>query len=94
MKVCVFASGSKGNITYIETKNHRILLDMGKNKKYIVDSLKNIGVDPKSIDMILISHTHNDHISALDTFISAYKPIVYMPEEMLLSLNNLNNYEL
>ena len=93
MKVCVFASGSKGNITYIETKNHRILLDMGKNKKYIVDSLKNIGVDPKSIDMILISHTHNDHISALDTFISAYKPIVYMPEEMLLSLNNLNNYE-
>ena len=40
MKVCIFASGSKGNITYIETKQHRILLDMGKNKKYITDFLK------------------------------------------------------
>ena len=36
MKVCVLASGSKGNVTYIETKNHKILLDMGKKKKYIV----------------------------------------------------------
>ena len=55
MRACVLASGSKGNVTYIETKNHRILLDMGKNKKYINDSLKKIDVDPKTIDIILIS---------------------------------------
>ncbi len=93
MKVCVFASGSKGNVTYIETKGHRILLDMGKKKKYIVDSLKAINVDPKTIDIILISHLHTDHISALETFIKTYKATVYMPKEMLLEINNLNNYE-
>lgn len=93
MKVCVFASGSKGNVTYIETKNHHILLDMGKNKKYIVDSLKSIGVEPKSIDIILISHTHSDHITALETFIKTYKATVCMPEEMFASLDNLQNYE-
>ena len=93
MKVCVFASGSKGNSTYIETKHHHILIDMGKNKKYIVDSLKKINVDPKSIDYILISHLHTDHISALENFIKTYKATICMPEEMFNSLESIHNYE-
>ncbi len=93
MKVCVFASGSKGNITYIETKNHHILLDMGKTKKYIVDSLKKINVSPEDIDIILISHLHTDHVSALETFIKSYPATVCMPEEMFLSLDSLKNYD-
>ena len=93
MKSCILASGSKGNCTFIETKNHKILLDMGKNKKYIVESLKSIGVNPSDIDIILISHTHSDHISSLETFIKQYKATVCMPEEMFASLNSLQNYE-
>lgn len=93
MRICIFASGSKGNSTYIETKNHKILLDMGKNKKYIVDSLKSIGVNPKDIDIILISHLHNDHISALENFVKSYKATVCMPEKMFASLDSLQNYE-
>ncbi len=93
MKVCILASGSKGNSTYIETKNHHILLDMGKTKKYIVEALKQIDVDPKSIDIILISHLHSDHISALETFIKAYPATVCMPEEMFLNLPSIKNYD-
>lgn len=93
MKVCVLASGSKGNVTYIETKNHKILLDMGKKKKYIVDALKKIDVDPKEIDIILISHLHSDHISALEAFIKTYKVTVCMPQEMFASLDSIQNYE-
>lgn len=93
MKVCVLASGSKGNITYIETQNHHILLDMGKNKKYIVDSLRSIGVDPSLIDIILISHLHSDHISALEKFIKTYKVTVCMPKEMFLELDSIKDYE-
>jgi len=93
MRVCVLASGSKGNVTYIETKEHKILLDMGKKKKYIVDALKSIDVDPESIDIILISHLHSDHISALESFLKAYKPTVCMPQEMFASLDNIENYE-
>ena len=29
MKICNLASGSEGNVTYIETANHKILLDVG-----------------------------------------------------------------
>ena len=93
MKVCVLASGSKGNVTYIETKNHKILLDMGKKKKYIVDALKKIDVDPKEIDIILISHLHSDHISALEAFIKTYKVTVCMPQEMFANLDSIQNYE-
>ncbi len=93
MKLCVLASGSKGNVTYIETKNHHILLDMGKKKKYIVEALKSINVDPASIDIILISHLHADHISALETFIKTYKATVCMPEEMFAALSSIQNYD-
>lgn len=93
MRACILASGSKGNVTYIETKNHRILLDMGKKKKYIVDKLKEIEVDPKTIDIILISHLHSDHISALETFIKSYKAVVCMPQEMFANLDSIKEYE-
>ena len=93
MKACILASGSKGNCTYIETNNHYILLDMGKNKKYIVDSLKSIGVDPSKIDIILISHLHTDHTSSLEKFINQYHPDVYMPEEMFKEVEYLQEYD-
>ena len=93
MKVCILASGSKGNVTYVETTNHKILIDMGKNKKYINDSLKSINVNPKDIDIILISHLHNDHISALESFIKNSNITVCMPKEMFASLKSIQNYE-
>ena len=92
MRVCVLASGSKGNVTYIETTNHKILLDMGMKKKYIIESLKKIDVDPASIDLILISHIHSDHISALEAFIKTYNITVCMPQNMFAALDTLQNY--
>ena len=73
MKTCVLSSGSKGNSTYVETSSHKYLIDLGRNKKYIVDKLKEINVKPQEIDYILISHSHDDHVSALESFIKTYK---------------------
>ena len=42
MKVCVLASGSKGNVTYVETNQHKLLLDIGTNVKYIKEKLLEI----------------------------------------------------
>ena len=33
MKVCVLSSGSKGNTTYIESDNAKILIDVGNTTK-------------------------------------------------------------
>ena len=67
MKVVVLSSGSKGNVTYLETKNKKFLLDAGRNYKYINENLKDIGVDIKSIDYVVITHNHSDHIAGLKT---------------------------
>lgn len=93
MKVYVLASGSKGNSTYIETDKYKILVDLGKNKKYIVEKLESIGVNPEDIDYIFISHLHDDHISALKTFLKSYHPTVVISRPMLLELPDLNGYD-
>ena len=93
MRVCVLASGSKGNVTYIETKEHKILLDVGKNYKYIKDELEAIGVDIKDIDYVLISHLHDDHISALLSLAKKVKPNICLTKLMQKHLPDLKDYE-
>ena len=65
MKVIVLSSGSKGNTTYIETEQTKILIDAGNTCKYILNKLDEYQIDPSSIDAILITHTHSDHIKGL-----------------------------
>ena len=93
MKACVLSSGSKGNSTYVETSSHKYLIDLGRNKKYIIDKLKEIDVKPQDIDFILISHSHDDHVSALEGFIKTYKTNVCVTEEILKNLPQLKNHE-
>ena len=44
MRICVLASGSKGNSTYVETDKHKILFDMGTNVRYIKERLEELSV--------------------------------------------------
>ena len=83
MKVCVLASGSKGNVTYVETNQHKLLLDIGTNVKYIKEKLLELEVLIDDIDMVFISHIHDDHIKALEQFIKKYHAKVYMTRGMI-----------
>ena len=93
MKVCVLASGSKGNVTYIESKNHKILLDVGKNFKYIKEQLELENISINDIDYVLISHLHDDHISALDSIIKRVKPTVCLTKTMIKHMPSLKDYD-
>lgn len=92
MRISVLSSGSKGNVTYLETNNKKFLLDAGRNYKYISDALKSINVDIKSIDYILISHDHSDHISALKTLINKTEATVILSAKQLYQLDDLKDY--
>ena len=93
MRICVLSSGSKGNVTYMEANGKKFLLDAGRNYKYINDKLKEIDVDIKSIDYIIISHDHNDHISALKTLISKTHATVIISLKQFMNIEDLKNYE-
>ena len=87
MRVCVLSSGSKGNCTYIETKKHKILVDIGTSSLYVEKSLRSIGVEPKDIDIILITHAHIDHVGGLKVFTKKYNPLVYISDKILKEAN-------
>ena len=96
MRVCVLSSGSKGNCSYIETKEHKILVDVGNSCAYIERSLRAINVEPKEIDIVLITHAHIDHVAGLRVFSKKYKPRIYMTEKIYreTKLNLENVYDI
>ncbi|MBQ9624557.1 MAG: MBL fold metallo-hydrolase [Clostridia bacterium] len=63
MKVCSLFSGSSGNCTYIADGDISLLVDAGVSGKRVLAALAEIDVDPASINSILITHEHNDHIT-------------------------------
>lgn len=93
MLVSVLASGSKGNSTLVETKNHKLLIDAGTNIKYLEEKLNENNTDLKEIDYILITHTHTDHISSLNNLVKQYHPVLIMTELMFADLKFLEKYD-
>ena len=94
MKVIALSSGSKGNTTYIETKQAKILIDAGNTCKYIMGKLEEYNIEPSSIDAILITHTHSDHIKGLPTLLKKINPCVYITEKMHPYIDYLENYHI
>lgn len=62
---CSFTSGSKGNSGIYIRGGTRILIDAGTNAKYICACLAELGLRPADLTHIVITHAHNDHVSAL-----------------------------
>ena len=60
---CPLYSGSSGNALYVRYGDTRLLIDAGKSGRMILDALEFIGVDPKQLNAILITHEHSDHIA-------------------------------
>ena len=94
MKVSVLSSGSKGNTTYIETKESKILIDAGNSSKYIINKLNELNVNPESLDAILITHIHSDHIKGLQVLLKHTNPCVYLTKNMYSYLDFISNYQL
>ena len=88
MRVCNLASGSKGNCTYIESDTARVIVDIGVSVKYVVDNLAEMNVLPESIDAILITHEHSDHIKGVANFAKKYGTRILCAEVLKDVLNN------
>ena len=77
VRICNLASGSSGNCTYVETDFTRILIDCGKPFSYIFNALNEINVDAATIEAILITHEHSDHIKGIQQFAKTYNTPIY-----------------
>lgn len=61
---------SHGLSFYIETKNHKILFDMGPDGGFLENAEK-LGVDISKVDLAILSHGHYDHGGGLFAFLEA-----------------------
>lgn len=81
VKITPLYSGSSGNSIFIQFGKTRLLVDIGRSAKQIVEALEGIGEHPEWIDAILITHDHVDHLSGLDVFVRKYGIHTYATRE-------------
>ena len=80
---CSLYSGSSGNSLFVESENTKLLVDAGVSSKKIEEALANLEIDPTSIDGILITHEHSDHVQGLGTFAKKFNLPVFVNEKTL-----------
>ena len=80
---CSLYSGSSGNSLFVESQNTKILVDAGVSCKKIEKALEDIDVNPSTLDGILITHEHTDHVQGLGTFSKKFDLPVFVNQETL-----------
>lgn len=71
-RYAILGSGSRGNATVVEGGGTRVLIDCGFAVKEIDARAARIALDPASIDAILVTHEHTDHIGGVARLARAY----------------------
>lgn len=77
VKFCSLSSGSNGNCQYIEAGNTRLIIDGGFSGKRMEALLSSIGVCPSTLDGILVTHEHIDHVKGVGIFSRRYDLPIY-----------------
>jgi phosphoribosyl 1,2-cyclic phosphodiesterase len=65
VRFTVLASGSKGNSTVVTGGQTRILVDAGLSCRELFKRMTAAGEDPATLDAIIVTHEHQDHINGL-----------------------------
>jgi len=84
MRFVSLGSGSRGNATLIESGNTRLLLDCGFAARELERRLARLGVEPKSLNGILVTHEHQDHIQGVGVLARRYRIPVWLTHGTLL----------
>ena len=58
-----------------------ILLDSGGDGSILLGNMEKLAVEPKSIDIVVLSHIHGDHTGGLDSFLEKNSDVTtYLPK--------------
>jgi phosphoribosyl 1,2-cyclic phosphodiesterase len=65
VRFTVLASGSKGNSTVVCGGHTHILVDAGLSCRELFRRMRAAGEEPETLDAIIITHEHQDHVNGL-----------------------------
>lgn len=80
VSITVLASGSKGNCSIVSSSGTRLLIDAGLSCREICRRMAVSGIAPESIDAVLITHEHSDHVGGLNVLAKKFGLTVFMTE--------------
>lgn len=87
MLFCPLYSGSSGNCAFVQYGRTRLLIDAGKPGRTITDALNDINASPETLDAIVITHEHSDHICGAGVLSRRYHLPVYATAETWLAMD-------
>ena len=77
LKFCVLGSGSRGNTIYLGDGETGLLIDAGLSARQIKVRLDEIGISLDTIDVVLVSHEHTDHIAGIPALMKKIDVMCY-----------------
>ena len=89
MKAKTLGSGSKGNTAIVLGTTANLIIDMGLSYLTIKRMLEEDSLSFEDFNGLLITHSHNDHIKGLSTFIKRTKIKIYIPKKMYHELQEI-----
>lgn len=91
MKLCSIASGSSGNCIYVGSQNTNLLVDAGISAKRIENGLNGIDIMPDTLQGILITHEHSDHVQGLGVLARRYHIPIYATYETASAITRIKS---
>jgi phosphoribosyl 1,2-cyclic phosphodiesterase len=89
LSLFVLASGSRGNALLIKTQNTRLMVDCGLGVRTLLPLMQSVGVHPKDLNTILITHEHTDHVRGIERFFSHTRAALYASEGTLDAIDRM-----
>ncbi|WNR44556.1 MBL fold metallo-hydrolase [Paenibacillus roseipurpureus] len=87
IRFTVLSSGSTGNATVVDNGDVKLLIDVGFSAKKMELLMKERELAASSIDGILVTHEHSDHIKGLGAFARKYDVPIYANEKTWVELD-------
>lgn len=86
-------SGSSGNASFVSDGRTNLLIDCGTSGKKLEAALREIGIAPDSINALLITHEHSDHIRGAGVIARKYGLPIFatMPTHMAMDIGDVRD---
>lgn len=89
MRVCILASGSRGNATLIEADGSRLLIDAGLSARETDRRLRELDLTADDLDALLVTHEHHDHVTGIGPLARRHNIPVYIVSETAAAIPRL-----
>lgn len=73
----VLGSGSGGNSVVLRRGKDVVLLDAGFSCRDLERRLRVVGIEPRQVGAVVLTHEHSDHCRGLPRFAQRFKPRIY-----------------